>query len=62
MKRHSMWSALIGLIAASLACAVPSIPSGLRTIKGSGNVATADRDVSGFDSVALTGFGRVIIT
>jgi hypothetical protein len=31
-------------------------------IRGSGNVVTEDRDVSGFDSVALSGFGRVIIT
>ena len=60
MKRHSMWLALIVLIAASLACAVPSV--GIRTIKGSGNVVTEERDVSGFDSVALSGFGEVIIT
>jgi hypothetical protein len=57
-----MWLTLIVLITASLACTVPSIPSGIRTIKGSGNVVTEDRDVSGFDSVALLGFGRVIIT
>ena len=62
MKRHLVWLTLIVLITASLACAVPSIPSGIRTIKGSGNVVTEDRDVSGFDSVALLGFGRVIIT
>ncbi len=62
MKRHSIWLTLIALITASLACAVPSISSGIRTIKGSGNVVTADRDVSDFDSVALLGFGRVIIT
>jgi hypothetical protein len=62
MKQRSMWLTLIILITASLACAVPSIPSGIRTIKGSGNVVTKDRDVSGFDSVALLGFGRVIIT
>ncbi len=62
MKQRSMWLTLIALITAGLACAIPFIPSGLRTIKGSGNVVTEDRDVSGFDSVALTGFGRVIIT
>jgi hypothetical protein len=60
MKRHSMWLALMVVMAASLACAVPSI--GIRTIKGSGNVVTEERDVSGFDSVALTAFGEVIIT
>jgi hypothetical protein len=55
-----MWLALMVVIAASLACAVPFV--GTRTIKGSGNVVTAERDVSGFDSVALSGFGEVIIT
>ncbi len=59
MTRHSVWITLIVLIATSLACAIPSSP---RTIRGSGNVITEDRDVSGFDSVALSGFGRVIIT
>jgi hypothetical protein len=62
MKQRSMWLTLVALITAGLACAIPSIPSGIRTIKGSGNVVTADRDVSTFDSVALLGFGRVIIT
>jgi hypothetical protein len=60
MKRHSMWLALMVVIAASLACAVPFV--GTRAIKGSGNVVTEERDVSGFDSVALSGFGEVIIT
>jgi len=35
---------------------------GVRTIRGSGNVITEERDVSGFDSVILSGYGRVIIT
>jgi hypothetical protein len=60
MKRHSMWLALMVVIAASLACDVPFV--GIRTIKGSGNVVTEERDVSGFDRVALSGFGEVIIT
>jgi hypothetical protein len=60
MKRHSMWLALMVLTAASLACAVPFV--GIRTIEGSGNMVTEERDVSGFDSVALSGFGEVIIT
>jgi len=34
----------------------------LGTIQGSGEVITESRDVSGFDSVSLTGIGRVIIT
>ena len=59
MKRRSIWLTLIVLIAASLACAVPFDAS---TVKGSGNVVTEERDVSGFDSVVMSGFGRVIIT
>jgi hypothetical protein len=35
---------------------------GLGTIKGSGNVITESREVSGFDGVSHTGIGRVIIT
>jgi hypothetical protein len=35
---------------------------GVRTIRGSGNVVTEERDVSGFDSVTLSGYGQVIIT
>ena len=35
---------------------------GLRTIKGSGDVITESREVSGFDGVSHTGIGRVIIT
>jgi hypothetical protein len=60
MKQHSMWLlALIVLVAGSLAC---DIPLGVRTIRGSGNVVTEERQVSGFDSVALSGVGRVIVT
>ena len=62
MKRRSVWLALGALVAVSLACAAPSIPLAGRTIKGSGNVVTEDRDVSGFDSVSMLSFGRVIIT
>jgi hypothetical protein len=59
MKRHLIWVALIVLIAASLAC---DIPLGVKTVRGSGNVVTEEREVSGFDGVALSGVGRVIIT
>jgi hypothetical protein len=60
MKQHSMGLlALIVLVAGSLAC---DIPLGVRTIRGSGNVVTEERQVSGFDSVALSGVGRVIVT
>ncbi len=59
MKRHMIWVALIVLIAASLAC---DIPLGVKTVRGSGNVVTEEREVSGFESVALSGVGQVIIT
>ena len=53
MKQRSMWLTLVALMTAGLACAIPFIPSGIRTITGSGNVVTEARDVSGFDGVAL---------
>jgi hypothetical protein len=59
MKRHLIWVALIVLIAASLAC---DIPLGVKTVRGSGNVVTEEREVSGFDSIVLSGVGQVIIT
>jgi hypothetical protein len=59
MKQHLIWVALIVLIAASLAC---DIPLGINTVRGSGNVVTEEREVSGFDGVALSGVGQVIIT
>ena len=59
MKRHMIWVALIVLIAASLAC---EIPLGINTVRGSGNVVTEEREVSGFERVALSGVGQVIVT
>ena len=59
MKHYSIWVALIVLIVASLAC---DIPLGVRTVRGSGNVVTEARELSGFDSVVLSGVGQVIIT
>ena len=59
MKRQLIWFAVVLLIAASLAC---SLPFGFGTVKGSGNVVTEQRDVSGFDRIALSGVGKVIIT
>ncbi len=58
MKRRSIWLILIVLIAANLACAVPF---GVSIVKGSGNIITEERDVSGFDRVAVSGAGRVIV-
>jgi len=59
MKQRSIWYILLVLIAASLACAAPF---GVSIIQGSGNVVTEERDVSGFDSVVVSGLGRVIVT
>ncbi len=35
---------------------------GLRAIRGSGDIVTEDRDVSGFDSIEFAGYGRLIVT
>lgn len=35
---------------------------GLRVINGSGDIIKEDRDVSGFDRVEFSGFGRVLVT
>jgi hypothetical protein len=59
MKRHSIGVALIVLVAASLAC---NIPLTINTVTGSGNVVTEQREVSGFERIALSGAGKVIIT
>ena len=34
----------------------------ITTVRGSGNVVTEEREVSGFEGVALSGVGQVIIT
>ncbi len=59
MKQRTIWLVLIVLIAANLAC---DAPFNAGTIKGSGNVVTEERNVNDFDSVAMSGFGRVIVT
>ena len=35
---------------------------GLRVVQGSGDIVKEDREVSGFDSVEFSGFGRVLVT
>ena len=35
---------------------------GLRVVRGSGDIVKEDREVSGFDSVEFSGFGRVLVT
>ena len=59
IKQRLIWLALIVLIAATLAC---DAPFDVGTIQGSGNVVTEEREVSDFDKVAMSGFGRVIVT
>ena len=44
---------------AGTACISPFSP---RLIRGSGNVIVEDRDVSGFDKIAIAGVGRIILT
>jgi hypothetical protein len=53
-KTWGVLSLLIG--AAVLLCAC-----GVRTIRGSGDVVTEAREVSGFDAVELAGMGQIII-
>ena len=50
---------LIGLLIT--ACGSNTILGSREVIKGSGNVITESREVSGFDGVSHTGIGRVII-
>ncbi len=44
-----------------MACSVTINPSGTNTIRGSGKVVTETRQVSGFDSVSLSGVGELTI-
>ena len=50
---------IIVLVVAATAC-IPSVQP--RLIKGSGNVIVEDRNVSGFDQIAMAGAGQIIIT
>lgn len=52
--------ALAALMIATLACSTISI--NVNSVTGSGNVISETRDVSGFDSVALEGSGKVTIS
>jgi hypothetical protein len=51
--------AAIAVLLVSSACGVMPVLS--RTIEGSGNIITEERNVSGFDRVTLSGFGEVNI-
>lgn len=60
MRTFTKFLLIIFVIAAlTTACYVPSSP---RLVRGSGNVIAEDRNVSGFDKIAVEGAGRVIIT
>jgi hypothetical protein len=58
-RRYGHFGIAVGLLAVAVlllsACQIT-------TVRGSGNVVTEEREVSGFDTVALSGVGRVIIT
>jgi len=60
MKNNKLFlSAVFFLLIVSSACS--GIPGITTRIEGSGNVITEARQVSGFDRVTLTGFGKVTI-
>ncbi|HEX9068176.1 MAG TPA: head GIN domain-containing protein [Ktedonobacterales bacterium] len=63
MRAHLLLPLSLLLVAALASCNVPaSIPDGGNTVRGSGNVITQTRQVSGFTAVALSGAGDLQIT
>ena len=50
---------VVGLLALAV---LPLCACNFTAVRGSGNVVTQERQVSGFDSVALSGVGEVFIT
>jgi hypothetical protein len=57
-QKHILFAAIVVLLVSS-ACGVVPVLS--RTIEGSGNIITEERNVSGFDRVTLAGFGEVSV-
>ena len=57
-QKYILFAAIVVLLVSS-ACGVMPVLS--RTIEGSGNIITEERNVSGFDRVTLSGFGKVNI-
>ena len=57
-KKYILFAAIAVLLVSS-ACGVVPVLS--RTIEGSGNIITEERNVSGFDRVTLAGFGEVSV-
>ncbi|MCP4139810.1 MAG: DUF2807 domain-containing protein [Chloroflexi bacterium] len=60
MKTNKLFliAAVLFIFVMTMACGVTGLG---RTIQGSGDIITEDRDVSGFDRVSLSGFGEVNI-
>ena len=63
MKKNRIWltAAIAVLLLSTIACSVSIGNIGLRTVKGSGNVVSEPRQVSGFNAVELSGVGQLII-
>jgi hypothetical protein len=64
MKKHIVLAVVVSIIAlGTLACSTSDIGPrlGIKTIHGSGDVVTQDRDVSDFHAIALSGIGNVSI-
>lgn len=52
MKHHLILTGLLGMALALAACGI-NIGSSLTTVRGSGDIVTAERDVSGFSSIQI---------
>lgn len=61
MRTKSIFWLIFILIIASIACTVTSGNGDSETVRGSGNIATEDREVSDFTSITLQGWGELII-
>ena len=60
MKTNKLFliAVVLFIFVTTMACGVAGLG---RTIRGSGDIITEDRDVSGFDRVSLSGFGEVTV-
>jgi hypothetical protein len=63
MKKNHIWiiSAIALLLISTLACRISFGEFGVGTVKGSGEVVTAVRSVSGFNRIDLSGLGQLFI-
>lgn len=60
MNRLTKVLLIVLVVAAVSSACIPSIRP--RMIKGSGDIIVEEREVSGFDQIAMAGMGRIIIT